>query len=436
MLEIKDILKILPHRYPFLLVDRIIELEEGRRAVGIKNVTINEPFFVGHFPDFPIMPGVLIVEAMAQVAGIVLLRMPQAQGKLAYFASIEEVKFRQPVFPGDTLKMEAIILKLKGTSAKVEVKAFVSEKLVAEGIMLCTLVERQMAHVPGFKNTQVHKTAYIHPTAKLGENVKVGPYSIIGEEVIVGDNSQIDAHVVIDRWTTVGRDCHLHYSAVIGDVGQIVDPKKNEKSFVKIGDRNEIREFVTIHRAAGEGETTTIGDDNLIMANVHIAHNCRVGNQVVITNVSGLSGHVVVENQAIIGGMVGIHQFVRIGRLAMVGGYSRVVKDIPPFMLAEGRPAIVRGVNSVGLQRRNILPEVQAEIKKIYKIIFRSGLNLSQALEKIEQETTMYDETRHLINFLKESERGVCKKQDEKKEISLVEDFIGPSVNAFILNNP
>lgn len=431
MLEIKDILKILPHRYPFLLVDRIIELEDGKRAVGIKNVTVNEPFFMGHFPDFPIMPGVLIVEAMAQVAGIVLLRMPQAQGKLAYFASIEEVKFRQPVFPGDTLKIEAVILKLKGMSGKVEVKAFVGDKLVTEGTMMCTLVDKPSRATSGTKSTEIHRTAYIHPTASLGENIKLGPYSIIGEEVVIGDNTIVDAHAVLDRWTTVGRDCHIHYGAVIGDIGQIVSPNKSEKTFVKIGDRNEIREYVTIHRAAGEGEATVIGNDNLLMANVHIAHNCKVGNQVVITNVTGLSGHVVVEDQAIIGGMVGVHQHVKIGRLAMVGGYSRVVKDIPPFMLCEGRPAIVRGVNSVGMIRRNIPAEVQAEIKKVYKIIYRSNLNLTQALEKIEQEITKYDEVVHVINFLKESERGVSKKQDDRLPgFEKEEDFIGSPITS------
>jgi UDP-N-acetylglucosamine acyltransferase len=429
MLEIKDIMKILPHRYPFLLVDRIIELEEGHRAVGIKNVSINEPFFMGHFPEYPIMPGVLIVEAMAQVAGIILLRMPQAQGKLAFFASIQEVKFRHPVFPGDTLRMEAVILKLKGFSGKVEVKAFVDDKLVAEGTMMCTLVDRAFNETPGFKGTEVHRTAYVHPTAKLGENVKIGPYTIIGEDVVVGDNTTIDAHVVLDKWTTIGRDCHLHYGAVIGDKGQVLKTNNDEKSFVQIGDRNEIREYVTIHRASGEGAATIIGDDNLLMANVHIAHNCRVGNQVVITNVTGLSGHVVVEDQAIIGGMVGIHQHVRIGRLAMVGGYSRVVQDIPPFMLVEGRPAIVRGINSVGMQRRNMPPEIQAEIKKVYKILYRSGLNLTQAMEKIENTVNKYDEVKHLINFVNESERGVCKKQADPAISS--EDFIGPTITQF-----
>lgn len=419
--DVKDIHKVLPHRYPFLLVDRIIELEVGKRAVGIKNVTANEEFFSGHFPGNPVMPGVLLVEAMAQVGGFALLKMPQAQGKLALFGAINNLKFRRVVLPGDTLRMEAEITKIKGFSGKVNVKATVDGKTVAEGEYIFALVDTPKASEEKSLGTFVHPTASVHYSVVLGENVKIGPYAILGEGASIGDGTLIDAHVVIDRWATIGRDCHFHYGAIIGDAGQMAGRRGEHKSFVTIGDRNDVREYVTINRGASEGETTVIGNDNLFMTNVHIAHNCRIGSQVIITNMCGLSGHTTVEDQVTIGGMVGVHQFVRIGRLAMIGGYSRVAQDIPPFMLIEGRPAVVRGVNSVGMGRRGISQEAQSAIKQAYRILYRSNLNVSQAIEKMQVDLPRLPEVAHLIQFLQDSNRGIPKKPAETIE---AEDFI------------
>lgn len=419
--DVKEIHKVLPHRYPFLLVDKIVELEVGKRAVGIKNVTANEEFFNGHFPGNPVMPGVLLVEAMAQVGGFALLKLPQAQGKLALFGSINNLRFRRVVLPGDTIRMEAEITKIKGFSGKVNVKATVEGKMVAEGEYMFALIDTPKTSEEKALGTFVHPTASVHYSVQLGENVKVGPYAIISEGAAVGDNTIVDAHVVIDRWSSVGQNCHIHYGAVIGDAGQMSGRRGENKSSVVIGDRNDIREYVTIHRGANEGEATVIGNDNLFMTNVHIAHNCRIGDQVVITNMCGLSGHAVVEDQVTIGGMVGVHQFVRIGRLAMIGGYSRVAQDIPPFMLIEGRPATVRGVNSVGMSRRGISPEAQAAIKQAYKILYRSNLNVSQAIERMQAELPHLPEVLHLTTFLKDSNRGIPKKPAETIE---AEDFI------------
>jgi UDP-N-acetylglucosamine acyltransferase len=398
-----DVQKILPHRFPFLLVDKIIELDIGKRAVGLKNVTINEDFFNGHFPGQPVMPGVLIVEAMAQVGGVALLSMPQCIGKLAYFAAIESLRIRRPVLPGDQLIMEAIITKTKGRMGKISVKSTVEGMVVAEGEYMFSLVEKT-------DEVNIHTTTQVDSTAQLGKGVNVGPYCIIGKEVIIGDNTRIDAHAVIDRWTTIGKNCHIHYGAVIGDIGQDIK-FKGERSFVEVGDGNQIREYVTIHRATGEDAKTVLGNGNIIMANSHVAHNCKIGNNVSIASYTGLSGHVVIEDNANVGGMVGIHQFVRIGELAMVGGYSRVAQDIPPYMLVEGSPAKMRGINSIGLARKGVSAAAQTAIKKAFKLLFRSKLNTSQAVKKIKESIKHYTEIDHLISFLEASDRGIPKRQ-------------------------
>ncbi len=252
---------------------------------------------------------------------------------------------------------------------------------------------------------KIHPTAVVHPQAELGEGVEVGPYAIIGEHVKIGDGTWIGPHVVIDGWTVIGRDCQIHAGAYIGAPPQ--DLKfKGERSFVVVGDRNIIREYVTIHRASGEDEETRIGDDCMLMAFAHIGHNCQVGNGVIMANWVGVSGHVVIEDYVNLGGMVGIHQFVRIGKLAMIGGHSKVVRDVPPFMLADGRPAKVYGLNLVGLRRHGVAPEVRENLKRCFKLLYRSGLNISEALKRIEEEVEMSEEVRYLVDFIKRIREG------------------------------
>jgi UDP-N-acetylglucosamine acyltransferase len=195
--------------------------------------------------------------------------------------------------------------------------------------------------------------------------------------------------------------------AVIGHVPQ--DKKyRGEKSFVIIGDDNVIREYVTVHRANAEGEATKIGDRNFIMANAHIAHNCQIGNEVIITNFAGLTGHVVVEDNAVISGLAAIHQFVRIGKLAMVGGSSKVVKDVPPYFLADGHPARIFGLNQEGLKRAGISAEVRNNLKRAYKLLYRSTLNIGEALKRIMEDIPNCEEIEHLVNFIRSSKRGIC----------------------------
>ena len=403
MIEAREILDILPHRYPMLLVDRVLDIEEGKRIVAIKNVTRNEPFFDGHFPGNPIMPGVMMLEAMAQTAGILLLRQPNLKGKLAFFAAMEDVRFRKPVLPGDQLRMEIEILKIKGPIAKVSAKGFVDGKLVVEAEQTFSLMDQPT-------KTQIESTAFIHPSAELGKDVYIGPYATIGEGVKIGDGTRVEAHAVVEKWTEVGKNCHIHYGAVIGSESQ--DKKHmGEKSFVKIGDNNVFREYVTINRATGEGDATIIGNDNLLLSYVHVGHDCVLGNGIVISNSTGIAGHCIIEDKVVMGGMVGITQFVRIGTLSMIGGYSKVNQDIPPYMLCEGNPAVLRTVNLIGLQRSGLSPEQVRDVKKAYRFLYRSELNISQAVDKITQDLGRSATLDRFVGFLAApSKVGICKR--------------------------
>ena len=263
---------------------------------------------------------------------------------------------------------------------------------------------------------KIHETAVIYPGARLGRDVEVGPYSVIGENVFIGDGTKIGAHAVIEGWTTIGRDCQIHHSACVGGAPQ--DLKfKGEKTFVYIGDNTIIREFVTINRATGEGEETRVGSNCLIMATAHIAHNCQVGNNVNIANASGIAGHVVIEDRAIISGMSGVHQFVKIGRNAMIGGASKVVQDVPPFVIADGRPARVCGLNSVGLARAGLSEETRRNLKKAYRMLYRSGMKLTDAIAAMEQELDSSEAVDHLLRFLRNVDRGICRSRRDDEII-------------------
>jgi UDP-N-acetylglucosamine acyltransferase len=256
---------------------------------------------------------------------------------------------------------------------------------------------------------QIHETAIVHPGAKLGKNVVIGPYAIIGEHVELGDDCIVGPHVVIEGWTKIGVGNRFSHGASIGCEPQ--DLKfKGEKSDLVIGDYNNIRENVTISRGTeGGGGETRVGSHNLLMAYSHVAHDCQVGSHIVIANGTGLGGHVVVEDRAVIGGLVGIHQFSKIGKMAMVGACTKVVKDVPPFVMVDGNPAKVSGINIVGLRRNGLSPEVRDEIKKAYRILYRCNLIISQAIEQMEQELQASPEIDHFIRFLRNSDRGICR---------------------------
>lgn len=418
-IDIKEIAKTLPHRYPFLLIDKIIELQEGKRAVAIKNVTVNEPYFQGHFPGLPIMPGVLICEAIAQTGAMMALRLPDQEGKIVYFAGIDKVRFRRPVVPGDQLRLEVEVLWVRGGLGKMKGKALVDGEIAAEGEFMFSLVERDVS------GAKIHSSATVHPTAVLSKGVEIGPGCVIGAEVNIGEGSKIGAHCVISRWTTIGKNNHIYQGVTIGAPPQ--DTKyKGEKSGIIIGDNNIIREFVTIHLASGEGKKTIIGNENFFMVHAHIPHNCKIGNQVVVGGFVGLAGHTEIEDQVIIGGLAGIHQFVRIGRLTMVGAQSKILKDVPPFMIVEGNPAQIRSINSIGLQRRGVSNDAIAEIKKAFKLIYESGNTLAKAAQEIKKRLRPLPEIEQIVNFLEyESKRGISKKTALEQE---AEELILPDI--------
>jgi UDP-N-acetylglucosamine acyltransferase len=403
-LDIKEIMEVIPHRYPFLLIDKVIELEEGKRAVAIKNVTMNEPYFQGHFPGHPIMPGVLICEAIAQVGVVMALRDPKNKGKIAYFAGLDNVRFRRPVVPGDQLRFEVEATWARGNLGKMHGTALVGKEIAAEGDFTFSLVEKDAG------GAKVHPTATVHSSAVLGKDVELGPYVVIGPEVKIGEGTKIGAYTSINRWTTIGKNNVIHQGVSIAAPPQDVK-YKNEKGEVIIGDKNVIREFVTIHLPSGEGNKTEIGNENFIMVHAHIPHNCRIGSHVVIGGYVGMAGYTQIDDQVIIGGLAGIHQFVRVGRMTMVGAQSKVTQDIPPFMLIEGNPAQIRGVNSIGLQRHGVSNEAQAEIKKAFKLIYEAGNNAAKAAKEIKKRLRPLPEIKELIQFLEdESKRGISRK--------------------------
>ena len=251
-------------------------------------------------------------------------------------------------------------------------------------------------------NPNIHSTAFIDPTAQISEGVQVGPYCIIGKNVHVGKDTILHPRVSLVENATIGENCQIFEGAIIGGPPQ--DHKyKNELSFVEIGDHNIIREYCTIHRATGEGNATRIGNHNMLMAYAHIGHNCLLGNHITLASYAGVSGHVVIEDYVNIGGISGVHQFCRIGKLAMIGGLSGVSQHIPPYMLVEGRPARVYDINKIGLRRAGISPKVRNELRQTYKLLYRSNLNMSQALEAIEENVEKSPELEHLLRFIYEA---------------------------------
>lgn len=255
----------------------------------------------------------------------------------------------------------------------------------------------------------IHPTAIIDPKAELDENVSVGPYSIIRENVRIGAGTQIGPHVVIDPYVTISPDCRIFQFAAIGAIPQALK-FGGEVTQVTIGRGTIIREFVTIHRGTESGGgITTVGDGCLLMNYTHIAHDCRVGNHAIFANSATLAGHITVGNHATIGGLTAIHQFVRIGDYAFVGGKAAVVKDIPPFVMSSGDRAKLHGLNSVGLKRHGFSSETINLLKKAYRIFFRIGLTVREAVERVKADVEQVAEVRKFIEFIESSERGVTR---------------------------
>lgn len=264
-------------------------------------------------------------------------------------------------------------------------------------------------------NAKIHPYAVVEPGAKIGDNVTVEAFAVVKATVTLGNDVVIKSHAYIDGYTTIGDGTIIWPSAVIGTKPQ--DLKyKGEKTFVQIGKNCEIREYVTINSSCQENSVVKIGDHCLIMAYCHVAHNCEVGNRVIMSNNAVLAGHVTVEDYAIIGGMTPIHQFSRVGCYAMVGGFSRVTNDIPPYTIGAGSPYKMGGLNLVGLKRHNFSPEERRKLTKAFKLTYRSGLRLSDALDRIAEEIAPSPHILHWIEFCKNSRRGLIGLQGVSQE--------------------
>jgi len=255
----------------------------------------------------------------------------------------------------------------------------------------------------------VHPTAIIHPRAKIAEGVEIGAYSVVGEHVSVGKDTRIASHVLVEGWTAIGERNQIFPFSCIGTPPQDIG-YRNEETYLTIGNDNVIRESATIHRATTkEDRVTEIGNGNFLMAYSHVAHDCKLGNHIIMANSVGLGGHITVGDYAILGGIVAVHQFVRIGAYAIIGGQSAVPQDIPPYVSASGNRAKLYGLNLVGLKRRGFSDEAISNLKKAYRIIFRSGLILEEALARVKAELGGSQEAMHLMEFMKNSKRGITR---------------------------
>ncbi len=254
----------------------------------------------------------------------------------------------------------------------------------------------------------IHPTAIVDKRAQLGDGVEIGPYSIIGPKVLLHDGVKVASNVVIDGRTTIGTNCRLFHSAVVGTEPQ--DLKyAGEDTAVEIGENTTIREFATVNRSTNPEHPTRVGNNCLLMIYTHVAHDCQLGNRVILANSVNLAGHVIIENNATIGGLTPIHQFCRIGCYAFIGGFSRVSMDVAPYTRGASVPYKTAGLNSIGLQRNNFSSETRLILKRLYKIFYKSDLNTTQAIERIKNEIEMIPEVKHFIEFVEQSERGIAK---------------------------
>ena len=255
----------------------------------------------------------------------------------------------------------------------------------------------------------IHPSAIIHPGAQLGANVSIGPYAVIGEHVVIGDGTTVGAHTVINGHTLIGRDNHIFQFNSLGEIPQ--DKKyAGEPTRLEIGDRNTVREFCTFNLGTAQDTgVTRVGNDNWIMAYVHLAHDCQVGNHTIFANNASLAGHVTVGDYAILGGFTGVHQFCKIGAHVMTGISSVVFKDIPPYIMAAGQPAAPHGINVEGLRRRGFSPESLAGLKRAYKTLYREGLTFSEAQQRLAEQAQDVAEVQLLVDFLSQAERGIIR---------------------------
>ncbi|HXE80869.1 MAG TPA: acyl-ACP--UDP-N-acetylglucosamine O-acyltransferase [Vicinamibacterales bacterium] len=408
------LLERLPQRFPSFLVDAIVEHEPGRRLVAVKSVTTGEEFFQGHFPGSPLMPGVLMIEALAQAATVLMFeRECASRYTRALLRGVDNAKFRRQVVPGDLLRLEVRVGRERPPLVWVHAAAYVEDQVVAEADLLLALKAC----------AEIDPRAIVHPGAQIGEGTIIGPYAVIGPNVRLGRNCRVGASAVIDGWTEIGDETQIFPFASIGLIPQ--DLKyRGENTRVVIGRKNVFREFVTIHRGTqGGGGLTSIGDRNLFMAYVHVAHDCRIGNNTIFGNAATLGGHVQVEDYATISAFSGVHQFCRVGEHAFIGGYSVVTKDAMPYAKTVGNRARIYGLNTVGLMRRGFNEETLSKLKRAYRYLLVSKLTTSRALRQIEEDDSLQcPEVQSLVEFIRSSQRGVILRRPTRRAEEMVAD--------------
>jgi UDP-N-acetylglucosamine acyltransferase len=255
----------------------------------------------------------------------------------------------------------------------------------------------------------VHPAAFVDERAELGQGVEIGPGAVIGPHVKVGDRTTIGSHALLTGWTRIGRGCRIHHGAVLGSPPQDLKYEGREPTFLEVGDHTEIREYVTMNLATEPGATTRVGSECLLMAYSHVAHDCSLGDHVIIANAVQMAGYVTIEEWAIVGGGTVIHQFTRIGRHCMIGGGSRIPQDVAPFVRVAGNPPRMAGINKVGLERRGFAPATLQALDRAYKILFRQGLPVEEAVTRLRSECDGDPQVEHLARFAETSVRGLTR---------------------------
>jgi UDP-N-acetylglucosamine acyltransferase len=406
-------------RYPSALVDAVTDYDPGRRMVAVKNVTVNEDYFQGHFPGAPLLPAVLMIETLAQVATMLVVYQNGAPEGRVYLRGVDNAKFRRQVVPGDRLRLEVTLGHRRSRLARAHAVAYIDNGVVAEADLLLGLLPDEGP--AGQRGVRVEASAIVHPGAHIGTGTTIGPHAVIGEHVRIGRNCRIGASTVVDGHTEIGDDNEIFPFASVGLIPQ--DLKfRGEPTRLIIGDRNVIREFVTIHRGtAGGGGLTEVGDDNVFMASAHVAHDSHVRNHTIFGNAATLGGHVTVEDYATISAFSGVHQFCRVGKHAFIGGFSVVTKDALPYAKTVGNRARIYGLNTIGLVRRGFSPDAVAKLRRAFRYLLHS--NTSRAIAQIERDPSLRtDEVRYLVEFIRTSTRGVGLRRPSRRMEEVVEE--------------